>query len=204
MLASHQLRDGEKPNLISSAISTGEIFDLVVIGGGFSGLGAAFQFQEKSEGKSCLIIENHPVFGGEAKENEFEVEGYRLFGPQGSNAFVPPIGHTTLSDDVFRTVDLPLKYSFADEQNDFGIKTPYDSYDAMFWGEQKFDVGHFFGKGKKRSWVKNIWDDDLKRTPWPPELQRDMLRAFKGIETAHGMKGLGPWLDSMSYKTYLE
>ena len=204
MLASHQLRDGEKPNLISSAISTGEIFDLVVIGGGFSGLGAAFQFQEKSEGKSCLIIENHPVFGGEAKENEFEVEGYRLFGPQGSNAFVPPIGHTTLSDDVFRTVGLPLKYSFADEQNDFGIKTPYDSYDAMFWGEQKFDVGHFFGKGKKRSWVKNIWDDDLKRTPWPPELQRDMLRAFKGKETAHGMKGLGPWLDSMSYKTYLE
>ncbi len=204
MLASHQLRDGEKPNLISSAVSTGEVYDLVVIGGGFSGLGAAFQFQEKSEGKSCLIIENHPVFGGEAKENEFEIEGHRLFGPQGSNAFVTPTGHTTLSDDVFRKVGLPLEYSFADKQNDFGIKTPYDSYDAMFWGEHKFDVGHFFGKGEKRNWVKNIWNDDLKRTPWSPELQRDMLRAFKGKETVHSMEGLGPWLDSMTYKTYLE
>ena len=204
MLASHQLRDGEKPNLINSAVSTGEVYDLVVIGGGFSGLGAAFQFQEKSEGKSCLIIENHPVFGGEAKENEFEIEGHRLFGPQGSNAFVTPTGHTTLSDDVFRKVGLPLEYSFADEENNFGIKTPYDSYDAMFWGEHKFDVGHFFGKGKKRNWVKNIWNDDLKRTPWSPELQRDMLRAFKGKETAHSMEGLGPWLDSMTYKTYLE
>jgi len=31
-----------------------------------------------------------------------------------------------------------------------------------------------------------------------------MLRAFNGTETAHEMESLGPWLDSMSYQTYLD
>ena len=204
MVASHLIRDGKKADIMSSAKSTGEIFDLVVVGGGFSGLGAAFQFQAKTESKSCLILDNHPVFGGEAKENEFSVDGYRLFGPQGSNGFLPPKGRTTLSDDVWRTVGMPMEYEFADTFSDLRLKTPYDSYDSMYWGEKNFDIGHFFqGKSGSR-WERNIWNDDLVRTPWSDELKRDMLRAFHGKETAHGMKGLGPWLDSMTYQYYLE
>ena len=74
-LAAHPLfqRDQEKPAIVKSASPTGEEFDLVIIGGGFSGLGAAYQFQAKSENKTCLIMDNHPVFGGEAKENEFKI-----------------------------------------------------------------------------------------------------------------------------------
>jgi len=204
MLDSHKLRDGEKQDLLKTAKNTGEEFDLVVIGGGFSGLGAAYQFQAKSDGKKCLILENHPVFGGEAKENEFQVNGHRLFGPQGSNGFAVPSGVVTLSDEIYRTVGMPMNYTFADNKNDYGIKTPYDSYDAMYWGENKFDIGYFFGKDSNNKWIKNIWQDDLARTPWKTELRKDMLRAFKGTETVHGKEGLGAWLDSMSYKTYLE
>ena len=204
MVASHLIRDGKKADIMSSAKSTGEIFDLVVVGGGFSGLGAAFQFQAKTESKSCLILDNHPVFGGEAKENEFSVDGYRLFGPQGSNGFLPPKGRTTLSDDVWRTVGMPMEYEFADTFSDLRLKTPYDSYDSMYWGEKNFDIGHFFQEKSASRWERNIWNDDLVRTPWSDELKRDMLRAFRGKETAHGMKGLGPWLDSMTYQYYLE
>lgn len=204
MLDSHKLRDGEKQGLLKTAKNTGEEFDLVVIGGGFSGLGAAYQFQAKSDDKKCLILENHPVFGGEAKENEFQVNGHRLFGPQGSNGFAVPSGVVTLSDEIYRTVGMPMNYTFADNKNDYGIKTPYDSYDAMYWGENKFDIGYFFGKDSNNKWIKNIWQDDLARTPWKTELRKDMLRAFKGKETVHGKEGLGAWLDSMSYKTYLE
>ena len=204
MLDSHKLRDGEKEGLLKTAKNTGEEFDLVIIGGGFSGLGAAYQFHAKSNGKKCLILDNHPIFGGEAKENEFEVEGHRLFGPQGSNGFAVPPGSVTLSDEIYRTVGMPMEYTFADEKNNFGISAPYDSYDAMYWGENKFDVGYFFGKDNNNKWIKNIWKDDLARTPWESELKKDMLRAFKGRETIHGKEGLGRWLDSMSYKTYLE
>ena len=189
MLDSHKLRDGEKEGLLKTAKNTGEEFDLVIIGGGFSGLGAAYQFHAKSNGKKCLILDNHPIFGGEAKENEFEVEGHRLFGPQGSNGFAVPPGSVTLSDEIYRTVGMPMEYTFADKKNNFGISAPYDSYDAMYWGENKFDVGYFFGKDNNNKWIKNIWKDDLARTPWESELKKDMLRAFKVRETIHGKEG---------------
>jgi spermidine dehydrogenase len=202
--AAHFVRDAQKGDRLAGANPTGETFDVVVVGGGFSGLGAAFQFQAKTEGKSCLMLDNHPVFGGEAKENEFEVDGHRLFGPQGSNAFIIPTGRTTLSDDVWRAVGMPTQFEFADSDNDFGLKTARDSYESMFWGEPRLDVGHLFRDGDQSRWEKNIWSDDLKRTPWSAELRRDMLRGFKGRETVHGAEDLGPWLDSMTYQTYLD
>ena len=121
MLDSHKLRDCEKEVLLKTAKNTCDEFDLVIIGGCFSGLGAAYQFHAKSNGKKCLILDNHPIFGGEAKENEFEVEGHRLFGPQGSNGFAVPPGSVTLSDEIYRTVGMPMEYTFADKKNNFGI-----------------------------------------------------------------------------------
>lgn len=204
MTAAHFVRDAQKKDLLTDAKSTGETFDLVVVGSGFSGLAAAYQFQAKTDGKSCLILDNHAVFGGEAKENEFEVDGHRLFGPQGSNAFIKPTGSTTLSDDVWRAVGMPTDFEFADTDADFGLKTARDSYESMFWGEPRLDVGHLFQDGNKSRWEKNIWSDELARTPWSEDLRRDMLRAFRGTETVHEMEGLGPWLDSMTYQTYLD
>lgn len=37
-----------------------------------------------------LMLDNYPIFGGEAKENEFEVGGGRVIGPQGSFGRVQP------------------------------------------------------------------------------------------------------------------
>ena len=49
---------------------------MVVVGGGFGGLGAAYTFfREAEKSQSCLVLDNHSIFGGEAKQNEFEVDG---------------------------------------------------------------------------------------------------------------------------------
>jgi spermidine dehydrogenase len=96
--AGHQIRDGVFENLPASAIDTGESYDCVVVGGGISGLAAALMFQRKAgEGKTCLVLDNHPIFGGEAKRNEFLVDGHRLIGHQGSALFWPPYPHSFIA-----------------------------------------------------------------------------------------------------------
>ena len=54
-----------------SAEDTGEIFDVAIVGGGLSGLATALYFQQKAPHAKTLVLENHPIFGGEAKRNEF-------------------------------------------------------------------------------------------------------------------------------------
>src|SRR5438874_11392310 len=75
--AGHAMRDGAFEKRIANATDTGEIYDLVAVGGGISGLAAAIFFQ-KYRGGRCLVMDNHMIFGGEAKRNEFLVDGQRL------------------------------------------------------------------------------------------------------------------------------
>jgi spermidine dehydrogenase len=69
----HALRDGRT---WPAAADSGEEYDLIVVGGGISGLSAAhFYRQAKVEGR-ILILDNHDDFGGHAKRNEFNLNGH--------------------------------------------------------------------------------------------------------------------------------
>lgn len=67
-----------------------ESYDLVVVGGGISGLAAAWFYQRKfGAGRRILILDNHDDFGGHAKRNEFTVRGRTLV-TYGGSAEMPP------------------------------------------------------------------------------------------------------------------
>jgi spermidine dehydrogenase len=94
----HAIRDHVYDPLPKDIIDTGEIYDCVIIGGGISGLAAALFFQRSAgPGMKCLILENHPIFGGEAKQNEFLVEGKRLIAHQGSAIYQIQYPHSFLA-----------------------------------------------------------------------------------------------------------
>ncbi len=80
----HQLVQGMRWD---NAEDTGELYDLVVVGGGLSGLAAAWFYQEAVPGARILILDNHDDFGGHAKRNEFRLDG-RMFLSNGGTVFV--------------------------------------------------------------------------------------------------------------------
>jgi spermidine dehydrogenase len=74
--AAHALRDGALPKPGTKPVETGEHYDLIVVGGGISGLAAAHFYRAKAGNESrILILDNHDDFGGHAKRNEFELDG---------------------------------------------------------------------------------------------------------------------------------
>jgi spermidine dehydrogenase len=69
-----------------------EPYDLVVVGGGVSGLSAAYFFLRERPDARILILDNHDDFGGHAKRNEFQVKGRTILGHGGSQSLEGP-GH---------------------------------------------------------------------------------------------------------------
>src|SRR5262249_16809925 len=69
----HALRDGRQ---VGSPTEIGESYDLVVVGGGISGLSAAHFFRARTSPASRVpILDNHDDFGGHARRNEFQLGG---------------------------------------------------------------------------------------------------------------------------------
>lgn len=89
--ALHRLRDG--PGFWGAApppVSTGETYDLVVVGAGISGLAAAHAFIKARPRARVLLLDNHDDFGGHAKRNEFRAAGAYRMGHGGSQSISSP------------------------------------------------------------------------------------------------------------------
>ena len=63
---------------------------VAVIGGGIAGLSACWTYRKGRPNGTVLMLDQHPIFGGEAKQNEFDVDGYHLTAPQGATGIVVP------------------------------------------------------------------------------------------------------------------
>ena len=72
----HALRDGDFWTAATRRSRTpARRYDLVVVGGGISGLSAAHFYRAARPDARILILDNHDDFGGHAKRNEFHLDG---------------------------------------------------------------------------------------------------------------------------------
>lgn len=199
----HDIRAGRFNTSSASVTDAGEVFDLVIVGGGFAGLSAAHHFHRLHPSGRALLLDNHPIFGGEAKRNDFEVNGVHISGPQGSNDFAIQ-AKTGSPDDYFTSLNLPREYEFAEPGGAAeGMRIPFDNYDYLHWSQDLFDVGHFF-RGSNAPWVRDVWGSGLADAPWSEDVRQAFRRLREMELEAPDGREIGPWLDSMTLKTCYE
>jgi spermidine dehydrogenase len=203
--AGHALRTGDA---LRGVQDTRETYDVVIVGGGFAGLAAAYTIHKERPDLSCLMLDNAPIFGGHAKQNEFIVDGQRLWAPQGSHASVGPVSAAREAGYLphfWGDLGLPddMKYaSLTGTQKP--LRVPQDIYMPMQWRFDDADCGFFFndpGVGKD-GWVINPWSNGLKGTPWSSDLKLDLL-ALQQYTMPPRREDWEKWLDSITYLDFL-
>ncbi len=209
--AAHLIRDNKIGGLLDGADDTGESYDLVIIGGGFAGLSAARTFlKEARPGQSCLILENHALPGGEAKRNEFIVDGYKITGPQGSNLTVVPSVKGDWYDDLFNDLEIPRLPEFQTLQGYNGdLRLSPTNYLPMLGiAEQAACAGYFFDK-ETFGLEESYWDVDSSQnayahTAFSAAEKADLNRLREGTGVNNAGDDWPQWLDSITYQEYLE
>ena len=139
--AMHKVRDGDFWESAPKPIDTGESYDLVVVGGGISGLAAAHYFRKTAGDKArILILENHDDFGGHAKRNEFHAGNTFRLGYGGTYSIESPAPYSAVAKALIEElgIDVPSypKYVSKDLYRSFGLK-PHIFFDKETFGNDK-------------------------------------------------------------------
>ena len=201
--ASHGVRNGAYARQLAGASDTGESYDLVVVGAGFAGLAAAYRFRRERPNATVLLIESHAIFGGEAKQNEFEVNGVRLWGPQGSNGTVYPIKtamETGWGAPLWRELGLPEEFVWQEARNlSKNLRIPYDVYSPMHIRWEDADQAFYYdGHG----FALNPWANRFADAPIPEQLKRDYIW-METFRQPPQRPDWEQWLDGMTYLDFI-
>ena len=115
---------------------TDRAYDLVVVGGGISGLSAAYLYRQRHGSNSrILILDNHDDFGGHAKRNEFTVDGKQLICYGGSQSIADPGSWSPVGKKLLKDVAI--------ETDRF-----YDYFDRDYFKNRKLHRGLYFSRGQ--------------------------------------------------------
>ena len=126
-----------------------DVYDLVVVGGGLSGLAAAHFYRKQRPTARILILDNHDDFGGHAKRNEFQAGGRTLIGYGGSQTLQEPWGYPDVVKGLLTDLGVDVKrFETAYDQgfykrNELGAGIHFNRED---WGVERlipYDLGTF-------------------------------------------------------------
>jgi spermidine dehydrogenase len=164
-----------------------EEYDLIVVGGGISGLSAAyFYFQKHGNDKKVLILDNHDDFGGHAKRNEHTINGKTRLSYGGSQTLVDPYSGGALINNLFTELGIDLERFKTAYDRDFFKKNNLSAvtyFDKETFGEGKV-VNHPFCnypnyvEGLPGAKISN--EEAVQQTPLSEKGKKQLLRVLNG------------------------
>jgi spermidine dehydrogenase len=176
--AAHALRDGTFWDAAGAPQDTGEAYDLIVVGGGISGLSAAHFYRKRAgENARVLILDNHDDFGGHAKRNEFRVGNAFRLGFGGTFSIESPAPYSKEARGLIEElgIDVPSfsKHYAKDLYHSLGMR-PKIFFDKETFGTDKLAINP-----TSRAW--NESEDVLREEP---EMLKEFLTAAPIAEQA--------------------
>jgi spermidine dehydrogenase len=201
----HALRDGTFWDTAGPPQDTGENYDLIIVGGGISGLSAA-HFYRKVAGANAriLILDNHDDFGGHAKRNEFRVGNAFRLGFGGTFSIESPAPYSKEARGLIEELGIDVasypKYHDAKLYSSLGLH-PKIFFDKETFGADQLVVSPTSLAGGEKDYNasddRNTLKQFLAEAPLAPQAKSDLDRLH------HDAKDYFPGLNSTEKKAKL-
>ena len=152
-------------------------YDVVVVGGGISGLSAAYLYRQRLGREArILILDNHDDFGGHAKRNEFTVDGKQLICYGGSQSIAEPGSWSPVGKKLLKDVGIHTEHF-------------YDYFDRHYFKDRKLGRGLYFSRdqyGKDYVSDNILGDNSLSSTETEDNEQKiiDIINAYPIAEAS--------------------
>lgn len=183
-----------------SAGEPDERFDLVVVGGGISGLSAAHFYRQQKPDARVLILDNHDDFGGHAKRNEFSSSRGTRIAYGGTESIDTPSTYSEVARTLLTDIGIDVNrfYKYFDQDLYSSMDLSYAiAFDEETYGERKLVTGY----------GSDSWEDFAARAPLSEQARDDLVRAF--TEKRDYLPGMSrdekvALLSKISYRDYLK
>jgi spermidine dehydrogenase len=180
----HSLRDGTFWDSAGKPEDTGETYDLIVVGGGTSGLAAAHFYRKAIGAKArILILENHDDFGGHAKRNEFRAGKRTLIGYGGTYSIESAEPYSAVSKGLIEElgIDVASFPKYLDRNlYESGGRVPKIFFDKETFGSDTLvDDPYQFPGGETYDLAvsaPDAWEHFLAEAPIAEQARKDVSR----------------------------